>query len=274
MKKLYCVVAGMLVVLGLSFLPPATYGLAPQEILEKAAEAKGGRKLLDSIKDVIITERWGGRYRFIQYYKAPDKSRSERWKDDVLSKVLGYNGKIRWQHGGGGLADAEYEKNQLEDWNLIYRLWIEKPEKLGYLGIEEVEGRDAFGIILSESRTMAQGYLTIESKKFFFDGQSFLLVKMEQKGEDRFPQYGAGRFTRSFFFSDYRRVDGILTAHKRRLVFRPKKGKGGSNVQTMQVRYNMGLEDSFFESPGMGILGTSWLGSWAHRYVEGGVPQK
>jgi outer membrane lipoprotein-sorting protein len=216
------------------------------DILEKMIEAQGGREVLESIKDVTIkvsveSDRptpTGTRGSVILYKKEPNKMRM-----DVEATVKGIRGvyiiatdgetaweSIRGLKSGtiGGQMDEEPAKAWKRD-SLGYDALLH-PEKYGiiysyegmdyfYEGREKVEGEKDYFVL---EQTFSDGY----KKTLYVDSETYLIYKTN--GEIK---------------SDYKKVDGVVLAH----CSTSKKGKLSRKITFTEVKFNTGLEDSFFK---------------------------
>jgi outer membrane lipoprotein-sorting protein len=209
------------------------------DILEKMIEAQGGRKVLESIKDITLSgtfewEKMSGP--FTQYQKAPNKFRQEA-EVMGMKKTDAFDGEIGWSIEAGQLRelagkDAEDAKSGAFGYAAILY-----PEKYGisYVlkGKEKIEGHDYFVL----EQTIPGGTPITH----FIDAQTYLVYKTESPGiTDR---EGVMRKTVTLML-DYRKADGVMIAHS--LTIGPE-GWETVTIKFTKVSFNTGLEDSLFK---------------------------
>jgi outer membrane lipoprotein-sorting protein len=215
------------------------FGQKAADIVEKMIEAQGGRKVLESIKDMTLIgsvewERMSGR--FTEYRKPPNRVRQ-----DVeimgMKKTDAYDGEIAWTIEAEetstrtGRAAEEYKSNAQGYAALLH------PEKYGIAfvlkGQEKIEGNDYFVL----EQTIPGGV----SITHFVDAKTHLVYKTEIPGfMDREGVQRKGVTV----MSDYKKVDGVMIAHS--LISGPE-GWETVKFTITKVTFNTGLEDSLFQ---------------------------
>jgi outer membrane lipoprotein-sorting protein len=209
------------------------------DILEKIIEAQGGRKVLESIKDMTLIgsvewERMSGR--FTEYRKAPNK-----FRQDVeimgMKKTDAFDGEIAWTIEADktftrtGRAAEEYKSNAQSYPALLH------PGKYGisYVlkGQEKVEGNDYFVL----EQTIPGGTPITH----FVDSKTYLVYKTESPG---FTDREGVQRKEVTFMSDYKKVDGVMIAHT--LISGPE-GWETVKITVTKVTFNTGLDDSLFK---------------------------
>jgi hypothetical protein len=108
--------------------------------------------------------------------------------------------------------------------------------KLSPLGEAKVDGKPVIAI-----RAEQQGFRDVS---LFFDKTTGLLLKTETRGRD--PAMGDNEFTAETFFSDYRKVEGVMMAHKIKLL---RDGKLFVEGETTDVKLAEKLDDNLFVKP-------------------------
>jgi len=86
-----------------------------------------------------------------------------------------------------------------------------------------------------------KGYRDIN---LYFDKESNLLLKMETRIKD--PLRGGEEVAAETLYSDYRNVDGVMTAHKIAIKY---DGKTYIESEVTEVKYAERLDDHVFEKP-------------------------
>ena len=232
-----CVLSLLLI----SFLAiPAKSQSAP-DILEKMIDAMGGRKALEKIKDTTISgsmelTQMGLNATMTIYQKEPNKS---RFDIEVMGMMItqAFDGEVAWAvNPQTGMTEempadqAEYMKRQSLG-NVVFL----DPKKMGitfsYKGKENIEGKDYFVL----EQAYADGYkstLHIDPDTHLaFKGTGLTLNNMGVEVEAE------------TFFSDYKKVDGIMTAHT---LVSNQDGEEFMTLTITEVKFNSALEDSLF----------------------------
>jgi hypothetical protein len=104
--------------------------------------------------------------------------------------------------------------------------------KYAFKGKERVEGKD----YLVLDRVHEGGYtITI-----YIDPDTYLIYKMKQDSYDEMMM----EIVEETFMTDYKDVGGVMTAHTLTIV---RDGLEFGTMTVTGVKYNLGLEDSFFK---------------------------
>jgi len=217
------------------------YSQTTEEIIQKMIEAIGGRKAIESVDDSTVT----GTMELIQqglsgeltiYKKEPGKMRLDI---EIMGMLItqAYDGNLAWwvnpQTGATEEMPANEAANMKRD--ALPRDAIFNPEKYGisfaFLGKEAIEGKDHYVI----EQTYADGF----KATLYVDSATYLLTKSKgtlgsEMGEADFEQ----------FTSDYKKVDGLMMAHK---ISTYVNGAEARILIITDVQYNTGLEDSMFK---------------------------
>lgn len=235
--------AAIFCILGI-FLVSATtapaYGQTAKEILQKMIDAQGGKKAIESIDDATLT----GTIELIDqglsgpitvYRKEPNKM---RYDVELMGMVFSqaYDGTLAWWTNPQTLAVEEMPASEAADMkrDALPRDSIFNPEKYGisydYKGKEQIAEKDHFVI----EQTFADGF----TATLYVDCVTYLTTKStgtfsSDLGEMEFEQ----------FASDYKKVHGIVTAHKLTTYL---NGAESRIITITDIQYNTGLEDSLF----------------------------
>lgn len=201
----------------------------------------GGRSALEKIKDTTIfgsieLTQMGLSATMTVYQKEPDKS---RFDIEVMGMVItqACDGEVAWAiNPQTGMTEemseeqAEYMKRQSMG-NAVFL----DPKKMGitftYKGKENIEGKD----YLVMEQAYADGYkstIHIDPDTYLaFKGTGLTLNNMGVEVEAE------------TFFSDYKEVDGIMTAHT---LVSYQDGEEYMTMTITEVKFNSALEDSLF----------------------------
>ncbi len=213
-----------------------------KDILNKMIEAQGGRAALEKIKDTTII----GTVEIVMmgmsgtasiYFKEPDKVRMDI---EIMGMVItqAYDGENGWgvNPQTGAVEDMTEEQTKDMKRMAMGNASLLNPEKYGitytYKGKEAIEGTDY--LILEQK--FDDGYTVTN----YIDPSTYLVYKTSAIA----PNLAGVEEEQDAFMSDYRKVDGVMMAHSMRIV------QGGEEAMTMtftEVRFNTGLEDSFFK---------------------------
>jgi outer membrane lipoprotein-sorting protein len=216
------------------------YSQTAKEIIQKMIEATGGKKVFENIDDSTIT----GTMELIQqgmsgeltiYKKEPNKMRLDI---EIMGMLItqAYDGNLAWwvnpQTGATEEMPANEAASMKRDALPIDATF--NPEKYGisfaYKGKETLEGKDHYVV----EQTYADGFKVT----LYVDSTTYLLTKSKgtfssEMGEAEFEQ----------FASDYKKVHGIVIAHK---ITTYINGAEARILTITDVQYNTGLEDSLF----------------------------
>ena len=216
------------------------YSQTAKEIIQKMIEATGGKKAFENIDDSTIT----GTMELIQqgmsgeltiYKKEPNKMRLDI---EIMGMLItqAYDGNLAWwvnpQTGATEEMPANEAASMKRDALPIDATF--NPEKYGisfaYKGKETLEGKDHYVV----EQTYADGFKVT----LYVDCATYLNTKStgtvsSEMGDLEFEQ----------FPSDYKKVHGLLIAHK---ITTYMNGAESRILTITDVQYNTGLEDSLF----------------------------
>jgi hypothetical protein len=212
-------------------------------VLNKMIEATGGRKLLESIKDTVVS----GTVEFAQfgitapitiYLKEPDKIRQDVTVaefDMTFTQV--FDGQKGWQTNinTGKTEEMPYEMAKELGREARGSLAILDPKKAGVVYALKpkaaIEGRDH--IVLEQ--TYPDGHRVT----FFLDPETYLPYKTQTK---TFDPLGAEVDAESYS-TNYQKVGGTMVAFSIRVLH---SGSEAQKITVASVSYNTNLDDAIF----------------------------
>jgi outer membrane lipoprotein-sorting protein len=225
----------------LSLTASPGFSQSVEDILQKMIENQGGKKTLESIEDTTMSGtielgQMGLSGTITVYKKEPDKRRVDV---EVMGMLItqAYDGSMAWwvnpQTGGTeGMPETEAAGMKRESMPSVAIL---NPKKYGLThalkGTEQIEGKDHF--ILEQ--TYPDGFKVT----LYLDSKTCLATKTKgtsstQMGEVEFEQ----------FVSDYKKVNGMMIPHS---ITTYQNGAEYMKITLTEVKFNTGLEDSFFK---------------------------
>jgi hypothetical protein len=222
-----------------------------REVVDKAIKAHGGADTLNKLKASVVKSKgtFHGLDNPLEYTSVTSVQLPNRISTEVQSKancmefkfVQIVNGDKGWVKFGDNTMEMNEDqiKEAREGMNAqnISHLTplLEKDYMLASLGEVKVGDKPAIGI-----RAQRKGYRDVS---LFFDKDKGLLIKTEARGKD--PMSG-DEYTGETFYSDYKKIDGLMVAHKM-TIKRDKKVYLES--ETTGVKYSEKLDDKLFEKP-------------------------
>jgi hypothetical protein len=235
-------------VLLLTALTSAIVAQTPQEplpkaeqILDKYVEAIGGLAALEKLNNRVSTGTMdipaaGIKLSVAVYQARPNKAYSII-ESSVTGKIeTGTDGTETWQKSattGPQLMEGKEKAFQLH-MNIFDRMvyWRKVYKQVETAGIEDVAGKPCYKIIATPPDLTPQ--------TLYFDKETILLVKFSLTTETQ-----AGTIPVETTLSDYRRVDGIMLAHKSVI-----KTIGPERVATIEkCEHNVNLPADRFAPP-------------------------
>lgn len=201
----------------------------------------GGRKTLEKIKDTTISgsmdlTQMGLSGALTIYQKEPNKS---RFDIEVMGMVItqACDGETAWMiNPQTSMTEempelaAEYMKRE----SLGNSTYLD-PKKFGitftYLGKEKIEGEDY--LVLEQA--FADGFTTT----MYIDPDTYLIFK----GKGKTLNNMGVEVEAETFFSDYKKVDGIMAAHT---LVSYQDGEEYVTITITEIKFNSALEDSLF----------------------------
>jgi len=214
------------------------------DLLEKLIEAQGGRKILEGIKDTTMSgsgemTQMGMSITLTFYHKEPNKYRQDI---EVMGMVItsAFDGETAWMTNPqtGAVeempeqAQAELKRQAINFGNTA----LLNPEKFSikyeYKGKESIEGKDYYLL----EQTFPDG----ENETIYLDSKTYLFYKVKQNIMN---QMGI-EVEQDIIFSDYKKVSGVMFAHTMTII---QEGEEFGKMTLTEVKFNTGLEDSFFK---------------------------
>lgn len=223
---------------------PVSPGFAQSinRILKRMSDAQGGRKTIESIKDMTMIggvemPQQGISGTVTIYKKEPDKSRIDL---DAMGMVIiqVYDGQTAlWTNPQAG--DIE-EMDEQQAASMIRQSLpitaIIDPEKYGvtitYKGKETVDGKECFML----EQVYRDGYRMIR----YVDSDTYLSVK----SRSTITGPGGSEIQVEQVMSDFRKVDGMTMAYSVTTIY---NGSVFNEIRFKEVKFNTGLEDSLFQ---------------------------
>lgn len=223
-----------------------------REVVAKAIKARGGTDALTKYKASVSKQKgkfsgFGQAVDFTSVVSAqlPDRLRTEvhsKLGDQAFAFVQIIKGNKGWFKLGGNTDELnkdmlEEAKEQMNAVNITQLVCLnDKDYKLSPLGEVKVGDRPTIGI-----RVERKGYRDVS---LFFDKENSLLLKLETRGKD--PMRGGEEFTSTTMYADYKKVEGVMVAHKATVQH---DGKPFIDSEVTEVKISEKLDDSLFEKP-------------------------
>ena len=216
-------------------------GQKSSDILEKMIEAQGGRKLLAGIRDTTMTGTLeiamaGMSGSLTMFLKEPNMMRMDM---EFMGMVMtqAYDGEIAWgtnpqtgatEEMSGEQAEAIKRQSQGNDILL-------NPDKHGITYTlkesENIEGKDYY--------VMEQSFPDGYKLTMYVDSKTYLVYKTISIEN----QMGVEIEAESFL-SDWKKVEGTMMPFAVKILY---DGEEAVAMTFTEVKYNTGLEDSFFK---------------------------
>ena len=220
-------------------------GQKTSDILEKMIEARGGKKVLEGIRDMTLSGTMkvaptGVSGTMTIYYKKPDLLRQDI---EVGGAVFtsSFDGKTAWSTNPrtgsaeklSGKDTARAKKNALD---YSYAAFLH-PERYGifytFKNRENIEGKNYFILV----QTFPDGSTAV----LYVDPQTYLIHKTRTTSTH--PMTGMEAESETLV-SGYKKVDGVLVAHTITVSY---DGEEFATMVVTGVKLNRGLEDSLFK---------------------------
>ncbi|MFW6160448.1 MAG: LolA family protein [Acidobacteriota bacterium] len=228
--------------LAITLIPPSGYSQDVDKIRQKMIEAQGGVKLLESIKDSTLI----GTMEMIQmglngsvtmYQKEPNKMRMDA---EIMGMTVtqAYDGEIAWMiNPQTGAAEqlppdvtSEIKRQAMGNDTLLH------PEKYGityaYAGKEKIGEK--------EYHVLEQNFSDGFKASLYIDPDTYLTYKTKAKTIN---QMGLEVEAESVF-SGYKEINGTIVPHQITIY---QDGEEFMIMKVTEVKYNSGLENSFFK---------------------------
>ncbi|HEU4389427.1 MAG TPA: hypothetical protein VFV34_16605 [Blastocatellia bacterium] len=220
-------------------------GQTAEEIVSKYVKTIGGIEKIHAIKTLRQTGKFtaGGGFQAIvvQENKRPQMARNEITIQGMTG-VTAYDGKTGWKiEPWGGKKDpeplSEEEMKQIvvsSDFDGPLIDYQKKGHKIEFIGMDPVEGTDAFKLKL----TLANG----EIRYYYMDTDYYVPIKIETKRMIR----GAEQEFESVL-GDYKEVAGVYLPHSFESGVKGSPNK--TKIDFEKIEANVDIDDSRFRAP-------------------------
>ena len=221
-------------------------------VIAKAIEKHGGAENLNKLKASTLKSKGkfygmgdGIEYTSETSIQLPNRIRTEVEGDTNGMKfkfVQVVDGNKGWMKFGDNTDELSKEqlaesREQLHVAN-VSRLSVlnGKGYKLSSLGASKVGDKETVGVGVAH-----EGFRDVS---LFFDKESGLLLKVESRGKD--PRTDDKEFTVTSTYGDYKKVDGVMVAHK---VNIKRDGKKYIEAEVTEAKFSEKLGDGVFAKP-------------------------
>jgi len=225
-----------------SWMATPAISQSADDVLNKMIEALGGRKALEGIKDTTMTgtmelTQMGLSATVTSYRKNPNKTRMDI---EVMGMVItqAFDGQTAWmvnpQTGSSEEMPEQFAEYSKRD-SLGDEAYL-NPKKYGITYAlkekESIEGRE----YLVLEQTFADGF----KATLYIDPKTYLVYKSKSKALNQM-QVEVDQETVQ---ADYKKVNGMMIPHTVTIF---QDGEEFGLMTVAEVKYNTGLEDSFFQ---------------------------
>jgi outer membrane lipoprotein-sorting protein len=221
------------------------FGQKASDILEKMIEARGGKKILEGIRDMTLSgtmnvAQTGMSGMMTIYYKRPDKLRQDIEVRGAVFTSL-FDGKTAWrtnpQTGNTEeLSGKDIKKARRNALDYSYAALLH-PERFGifytFKNRENIGSKDYF--------VLEQTFPDSSTTALYVDSQTYLIYKTKTTSKN--PMTGMEAESETLV-SGYKKVDGVLVAHAITVYY---DGVEFATIAVTGVKLNRGLEDSLFK---------------------------
>ena len=211
-------------------------------ILKRMGDALGGRKTIESIKDMTMVgsvemPQQGISGTVTIYKKEPDKSRIDFDAMGMIIIQVSNGQTALWTNPQtGDIEEMDEQQAARMVRQSVPLATIIDPEKHGvaftYKGKETVEGKECFVL----EQVYKDGYRMIR----YVDSETYLSVR--SRSTIRGP--GGSEIQVDQVMSDFRKVDGLTVAYSVTTYY---NGSVFNEIRFKDVKFNTGLEDSLFQ---------------------------
>ena len=233
------------VLIALGFLAMPASAQTAEEIVAKYIKTVGGMEKIQAVKTLRRTGKFTGGGGFeaviVEETKRPNKVRQE-FSLQGLTQITAYDGKAGWKvEPWGGKKDPEplgeeEMKQIIEDADLEGPLinYQQKGNKVEFVGMEPVEGTDAFKLKV----TLANG----DVRYYYLDTDYYVPVKIETRRIIR----GAEREYETTL-GDYKEVAGWYLPYSNESGV--KRSEATQKITYEKIEANVPIDDSRFRAP-------------------------
>lgn len=215
-----------------------------REIVNRAIKAHGGTECLEKNKAYITKVK--GKLLDLDYsaenaVQLPDRLRTmaESKLGKVVQIIDGDQGWIKLGELKRKCVKEELPelREQLNAMRIAHlTVLTDKEYKLSPLGEDTIDGRAAVGV-----RVEHKGFRDVN---LFFDNETGLLLKIQTPIRDL--MRGGEEVAAETVYSDYRDVEGVMTAHKFTIKY---DGKVYIDGNVTEVKYSETLDNTYFDNP-------------------------
>jgi outer membrane lipoprotein-sorting protein len=231
--------------LTLLVLPAMAEDLTLDQVLAKHYEALGGLDAIKGMQSATFVGRMemgpGAEAPFKMYFKRPMKARME-FTMQGMTGIQAYDGETAWMiMPFMGKSDPEVmaddqAKNMREQADIDGPLvdWQEKGHKVELLGLEDVDGTEAYKIKVD----LANGDVRTQ----YLDSEYFITIKQEGKTTMQ-----GNEVEFETILSDYKEVGGLMFPHS--IESRQKGAPSGQVITIDEIEVDVEVSDDLFEMP-------------------------
>lgn len=223
-----------------------------REIVAKAIKAHGGEKAIKKHKASIVKSKgkFHGQGDALDFtgtasIQMPDRNRLEVEFDangQKITFIRVFDGDKGW-HSFNNMADDLSKEAIAEGQEEQYAQSVErlapltdKSYKLTALGESKVGDHPVLGV-----KVEREGHRPVS---LFFDKEKNVLLKSETHGKD--PMNGGKEFTAEKTYGDYKKVDGVMVAHK---ITIKRDGKNFVESEVTEAKFVDKLDDGLLVKP-------------------------
>ena len=210
-------------------------GVTAQTVLDKYINAIGGKEKLNSVKDkkVILKGEVQGLQLTLEIYQKVPNKYYQKLDAGVMKQESWFDGEKGKQAAMGRETPIEGEMLESMKVSAVMNIELHLAE-LGItpelVGIEQIDGKDAYKIVL----TLSNG----KQMTYYYDVETGYSAKQITTVDT--PQ---GSFTSTITFNDFRDVNGIKYPYE----LTQSMGPQVISLKVESIEYNSGLDDSIFQ---------------------------
>jgi hypothetical protein len=217
-------------------------------VINKAIKAHGGAEKLKKMRAFVAKSKgkYYGMGDGIEYEQEMSMQFPNRQRTYVEAGDFKFTQVVNGDKGWRKLGDntEELSKEQLDEVKEnLYAATVahlavltDKAYELSSLGEGKVGDTPVVGV-----RVKHKGHRDVS---LFFDKKDHLLLKSETRGKDTMGD--GGEFTAVMLYKDYKKVDGLMTAHK---IVINHDGKLFVEAEITEFKYSEKLDDNVFDKP-------------------------
>lgn len=214
-----------------------------ETVLDQFVEATGGKAAYEKLKNRVSKGTFelaqaNIKGKAVMYQAPPNRAKIEIDLGDIGKSIEGSDGSVVWESNpfsGERLIEGEERADKLLHYTFNGEIkWREMYEKAECTGVEDVDGKPAYKVVLTPRP--GQGKPVTE----YYDKASHLQVKsiattQGPMGEIRIEGYP----------SDYKKVDGVLVAYK----LTQKLLTQTIVISMDEIKHNVDLPPNVFQVP-------------------------